>query len=126
MRNKASLVLMEQLVMILVLALASAVCLSAFVRADRMSRETERKTQAAFACQNVAETLKAAGDVDAAARQLGAEKEESRWILAQDGFLLAIQEEESQQTGLGKASVQALAEEKVLFSLTVGWQEVAP
>lgn len=126
MRNKASLVLMEQLVMILVLALASAVCLSAFVRSDQISRETEQKTQAAFACQSVAETVKAAGNVDDAARQLGAEKDEHRWILAQDGFLLAIQEEESGQTGLGKASVQALAEEKVLFSLTVGWQEVAP
>lgn len=37
-RSKAPLALMEQIIMILVFALASAVCLQAFVYADRLSR----------------------------------------------------------------------------------------
>ena len=42
MKNRTSLVLMEQLVMVLVFALAAAVCLTVFAEADRISRETAR------------------------------------------------------------------------------------
>ena len=38
MRSKAPLALMEQMVMVLVFALAAALCLQAFALADRISR----------------------------------------------------------------------------------------
>ena len=68
MNSKSTLVLMEQLVMILVFALAAALCLKAFVWADRASRDNELRTQAVFLAQNAAETVKACrGDFDTAA-----------------------------------------------------------
>ena len=39
MRSKAPLALMEQMVMVLVFALAAALCLQAFALADRISRQ---------------------------------------------------------------------------------------
>ena len=39
MKSKASLLLMEQLVMVLVFALAAALCLQVFLRADQISTE---------------------------------------------------------------------------------------
>ena len=38
MRSKAPLVMMEQMVMLLVFALAAALCLQAFVRSDEIGR----------------------------------------------------------------------------------------
>lgn len=126
MKNKASLVLMEQLVMILVLSLAAAVCLRAFVLADQISRETEEKSRAAVFCQNAAETIKARGSVAQAAEQLGAKQEDRGWSLAVDGFSLELRKTGSTQPGLAMASVRAVDGETELFSLTVGWQEVIP
>ena len=40
MKSKAPLALMEQMVMLLVFALAAALCLQAFVQSDRLSRES--------------------------------------------------------------------------------------
>ena len=45
MRSKAPLALVEQTLMILVFALAAALCLQAFVRADRLSREVSSQRQ---------------------------------------------------------------------------------
>ena len=62
MRSKASLFLMEQLVMLLVFALAAALCLGVFVRADRISEETHQRDQAVILACNAAELLKSIGD----------------------------------------------------------------
>ena len=71
MKNKSTLVLMEQMIMILVFALTAALCLKAFVQADRISLKTERQTQASFLAQNAAETMKACrGDLETAAQML--------------------------------------------------------
>lgn len=126
MKHKASLVLMEQLVMILVFALAAAVCLRAFVLADSLSRETAVRDQAAIACQNMAETIKSCGSLAPAAEALGAERTNGGWLLPGDGFDLILREKNSLQPGLGMASVQAVDGERELFTLTVGWQEVLP
>ena len=61
MRSRAPLALMEQLVMILVFALAAALCLQVFVFADRISARNEETDRAVLVCQNAAETLKAGG-----------------------------------------------------------------
>lgn len=117
MKNKASLILMEQLVMILVFALAAAACLQAFVWADSMSRQIQQKDRAAVLCQNAAETVKATGSTQLAAA-----------IPAQEGLKLWVQETDSGIPGLGMARIWVTDEstQQELFCITTGWQEVLP
>lgn len=58
MRSRAPLVLMEQVVMILVFALAAALCVQVFVYADRTSRYHESRDRAIVEAQNAAESIK--------------------------------------------------------------------
>lgn len=58
MKSKAPLIMMEQMVMILVFALAAALCLQAFVLSDSLSREGELRDKAVLLCQNTAESYK--------------------------------------------------------------------
>ena len=58
MKNKTFLVLMEQLVMILVFALAAALCLQAFVFTHRTSLRHEQRDRAVLEAQNAAEAMK--------------------------------------------------------------------
>lgn len=116
MKNRTSLVLMEQLVMILVFALAAAFCLQAFAGADQISRETGLRDSAVLLAQNTAEALKAsAGDTDAAALPD-----------IPDGLHMEITKRASAVPGLGTAEISVFdgETETLLFSLTVGWQEV--
>ena len=46
MRSKAPLILMEQMVMLLVFALAAALCLQAFVKSDALSSRGEARDRA--------------------------------------------------------------------------------
>lgn len=139
MRNRTSLVLMEQLIMVLVFALAAALCLQVFVRADRISRETGRRDLAVSLAQNAAETLKACrGDLEEAARILQGSKEQEGCMVyydqtanpvkegAQWQYRLEIAGMDADKAGLGQARVQVFfhGEEEALFSLTVAWQEV--
>ena len=61
MKSKAPLALMEQIVMLLVFALAAALCLQAFVKSDQISRESQARSNAALAVQNTAETIRYSG-----------------------------------------------------------------
>ena len=71
MRSKAPLALMEQMIMVLVFALAAALCLRAFVLSDSMSIENERRDNGVLLAQNAAEVYKACrGDAEAAAEIL--------------------------------------------------------
>lgn len=117
MKNKSSLILMEQLVMILVFSLAAALCLQAFVWADETSRQIRQKDQAAVLCQNAAEILKATGSTEQAAA-----------VADQNDLTLRIQEIDSGIPGLGTANiwVTEAATGQTLFSITAGWQEVLP
>lgn len=60
MRSKAPLAMMEQIVMLLVFALAAALCLQAFVKSDQASKRSEARDRAAVLCQNAAESLRGA------------------------------------------------------------------
>ena len=77
MKSKAPLILMEQMVMLLVFALAAALCLQAFVKSDSLSARSEARDRAAAVCQNAAETLRRYGGtaqnaLSRAAEDLGA------------------------------------------------------
>ena len=115
MKSKASLLLMEQLVMLLVFALAATVCLQIFAKADAVSREVSQMDKAVTMAQNAAEVLKATkGDISAAEE------------LAENGYQLMIRKQESSLSGLGLAEIQVYFDETVLFSLNAGWQEEMP
>lgn len=110
MKSRASLVLMEQLLMVLVFALTAAVCLQAFVKADEISAQTARQDAAVVMAQNAAELLKA-----------GADPEE---VLETGVYSLEILEEATDIPGFAQAQIQVCYEGEILFSLTTGWQEV--
>ncbi|MBQ3574118.1 MAG: hypothetical protein IJA26_00480 [Clostridia bacterium] len=109
--KRESLVLMEQLIMILIFALATALCLRLFVRADAISVENTRQDNAVLMAQNAAELLKSgadAGDIPG-----GGE------------YSLDIRMEESGVPGLAQAEIKVYHIEEIepLYTLTVGWQE---
>lgn len=62
MRSKAPLALMEQVVMVLVFALAAALCLQVFVFSAQASRRNEAIDHAVLEAQNAAEALKSGYD----------------------------------------------------------------
>lgn len=61
MKSKAPLVMMEQIVMVLIFALAAALCLQTFVLSGKISNKTKEKNSAVILAQNVAETMKQSG-----------------------------------------------------------------
>ena len=115
MRSKASLFLMEQLVMLLVFALAAALCLGVFVRADHISEETQQRDQAEILACNAAELLKSIGD-----------PEKVLELVETGEFTLKILEENSGIVGMGQATIVISRDHTEVFSLQTGWQEVAP
>lgn len=115
MKHKVSLLLMEQLVMILVFFLAAALCLQVFAKADAISAETARRDQAVILARNASELLKASGGDYAAAE-----------ALSRDGYQVTVFSLPSPVPKLACAEIQVSFAEKLLFSLEVGWQEVLP
>ena len=138
MRSKAPLVLMEQLVMVLVFALAAALCVQVFVLSDQTSRSHEARDRAVVAAQNAAENLKGCGgDYAAAAERWGGDWNGSMWGFSYDEAWPVCQDQsqaayhalvtpaESGRDLLGQAQVTVYtAEGDVLFSIPVAWQEV--
>ena len=139
MRSKTPLALMEQLVMVLVFALAAALCLQVFVFSEQTSRRNRDVDQAVLLAQNTAETLKACGDVETAMERLGGEIEQTMWCSYYDEDLRPTSDRESAVyhvdtlpessgvPGLGQAHIEVFRYDgnKGLFSLTVAWQEVS-
>ena len=145
MKSKAPLTLMEQTVMALVFALAAAVCIQAFVKADRISVRSEEKSYAAFAAQDAAELLKySGGDMGHALSQAaelleGTYEQELLYLdydadwnrTKQDGvYRLTARGVPVEEPGLQKALVQVVTEDtedpELLFELEVAWLEVSP
>lgn len=126
MKHKASLTLMELLVMVLVFSLAAAACLGCFAGAAAIHRETERLDRAVLLAQNGAEALKAAGgDLEAAAQSLGGSIEKDTLTVHTGELRLSVQRQPSGIPGLGQALAEVWDGEGSLFRLTVRWQEVA-
>lgn len=134
MRSKIPLILMEQMVMLLVFALAAALCLQAFVKSDRMSGRSYDRDRAVTLVQEAAEAVRHCGGTEGAAKLLGASCSGGYFSLAYDGdwnpggesYILKAEEIPSGVPGLGMAEV-AMADgkdaEDVLFAVTVAWQE---
>lgn len=137
MKSRAPLALMEQTVMVLVFALAAALCLRAFVLADGISRQVEATDRAVLWAESAADTLKARnGDLAQAAAELGGNLDGQRWTISLDEtwqetaeeptptYTLTVQPVESDQPLLGKAQIDVAQKNgDSLFSLEVCWQE---
>lgn len=138
MKSKAPLTLMEQLVMLLVFALAAALCLQMFVLSGQMSRRLEKQDRAVTLVQNAAETVKVCGgNAEEYAKILGAEGKDGMYAIGYDAdwnpvssdlaeYLITIDPTSAEGDLLGTAEVAATqAEGEEIFRVTVSWQEVA-
>ena len=135
MKRKASLTLMEQAIMLLVFALAAALCLRAFFWADTRSLESAYRDRALIELQSAAEVLKQhGGDFTAAAQAHGGNVENGCWILtfdeswnladSGDAFRLCATPEPCNTDYLGGASMELTGQDgRSLAALTVYWQE---
>ncbi len=130
MKSKAPLALMEQMVMLLVFALAAALCLQAFVKSDQISQRSQAKSSAALAAQNMAEVIRHSGGslenalMEAADRQGGSYVEnadgtggaqvsvfyDEDWQPTREigAYLLTVQEIPADGEGLHKVLVQVV------------------
>lgn len=127
MKSRAPLALMEQMVMLLVFALAAALCLQAFVKSDQISLKNGARSNAALTAQNTAEIIRHNGGsvedalVEAAERQGGKYLKsdndtaggkliisyDEEWRPVENGiYLLTVQEVQTEEEGLQKVLVQ--------------------
>ena len=125
-RSKAPLALMEQIIMILVFALASAVCLQAFVYSDNLSKTGQQKEEALNLAQRVTEYCKDNhGDLDTVCTLLSAEKTEKGLKLAspEEKMTVSLEIQDSSEY-MEKAEVTVLGEDgAVIYSMDVAWQK---
>lgn len=136
MKSKAPLSLMEQLIMLLVFALAAALCLQVFVLSGQISRSCQEQQQAVAAVQNAAEVTKAfKGDFRQLSEYIGGSGDPRLWRLGYDNdwepvpaddavYQVRITPLSTGMPTLGSAEVTALSQTGELFSVTVSWQEV--
>lgn len=136
MRSKTPLAMMEQLLMLLVFALAALVCLQVFVFSGQTSRRNEARDRAVLEAQNAAEELKSLrGDMILAAKLYGGSCDGQTWSWTYDenwerdggdDYCVLVTRSDSGEPLLGAAQVTvSTAEGDQLFALPVAWQEVA-
>ena len=120
MRDKATLTLMELLIMVLVFSLAAALCLKAFVWSTQKTRENRIIAGAAVAAQTAAEEMKAARHAEAGSRAY-----DENWQPAQDGcYVLKTEPFHAELLGGAEITVEDRTGSE-LFRLMVRWQEDA-
>lgn len=143
MRSRTTLALMEQLIMVLVFALAAALCVQAFARADRISRDSAARDGAVAAAESMAEEWKSCGgDAPAAAELGGGEAFQGRWTLLYDGdwtplsaggaeravYRAELRPEVSKVPGLCRATVEVYRQSgpDALYTLPAACREAEP
>lgn len=139
--NKTPLLLMEQMIMLLVFALAAAICLQAFVKADTWSTESAAQDEAVVLTQTAAETIRHYGEISSAALQYAAEALGAEYDAETNSFTITYDEYwrpdefgeyilkasamDSGLPGLGKAEVwvEDVVHDCGVFRLEVEWQQ---
>lgn len=137
MRKRATLVLMEQAVMVLVFALAAALCIRVFVLSDSISRADAARNAAVPRAESAAEIYKTcAGSGSAAVKRYGGTADGGVWTIYWDEnwkqvnpgsgavYRLRIQPENGSGR-LGRAGVTMSALRKggkILISFPLAWQ----
>ncbi len=121
MKGKTSLALMEQTLMLLVFALAAALCLKGFLWAGQISRENAVRDRAVICAQNLAERIKANG-LD---EPLTLYYDENWQPASENGAYVVTALPESAPAGLGRAVVTVSHRAGTpVFSIPAAWQEV--
>lgn len=149
MRSKAPLALLEQLVMLLVFALAAAFCVRAFALAEKNSKWNEARDRAVLETQNAAEVLKHTGQAGGTMEETlketaklldGCVEQGCLYVYYDEKWQTALPEnaeyrlcvqEISAPDGLFKAEVRMESAERhffekndgLFFTLNVAWQE---
>lgn len=125
-RSKAPLALMEQIIMILVFALAAAACLQAFVYASRVSEEGEKRDLAIVRVQELAEYSKYVhGDMARIRSHFSGEASGQGVTVSypEDGMQMSLSVI-SQDEWMEKASVcMKDMEGTVIYEVTAAWQK---
>ena len=135
MKNKAPLALMEQLIMLLVFAIAAAVCLRGFAWADSTSKHNQNRDLALVQAQSAAAVIQQTrGDLAAAAERMGGRAEQDKWVVHYDeawerteetgAFILQVTPVSASRPLLGAAEVTVTDGGEPLAALNVCWQEV--
>ncbi len=125
MKNKTSLVLLEQVIMVAVFAVAAAICLRAFLWADSTSRRSESIDRALLQVQNIAEYIKhTGGDLHACADEFGGTVENGQRVWCEDGYTLTATPLYPNMRYLGSVRRTAADDDGVLAEVTVSYQEV--
>ena len=150
MRSKSPLALMEQVIMVLVFALAAALCLRVFAFSDLASTRNEAVDRAVLECQNAAEFLKSSGlPADKAQSELASHTGgtmsqglvqicyDEEWNVIPENsedcvYVVEMQGMPADVEGLAKAHIRAAAVKDIsvggsgedLFAIEVAWQEV--
>ncbi len=139
MRSKAPLVLMEQTVMVLVFALAAAVCVRAFVLSDSLSKANAARDAAVLRAESAAEIYKnCRGSGSAAAARYGGSVKDGVWTVYWDdawkrvktaddaAYRLRIRPRTSEYSRMRGAEVKLVSLGKSgeqLISFPLAWQE---
>ena len=122
MRSKAPLVLMEQLIMVLVFAIAAALCLRVFAGSGNLSKQYEMTDRAVLEAQAVAESLKHS-KTEPSDGQLIVSYDEN-WLPTSDAAAYYLHITCSRPNSyLVQANISVCtADGKELFALPVAWQ----
>ena len=137
MKSKATLVLIELSVMLLVFVVAAAHCMQAFAWAEETSVNSDDRSRAIAAAQSAAERIKHyCGDFEAVAQTGGGQWDGRLWQILLDEswqetdqtpvFVLQAQPVDTNEQYLGSAEITVLCNGQSIASLSVYWQEVAP
>lgn len=134
-RSKNPLALMEQVIMILVFAMAAAICVKAFVTARNMSVQSVQRSHASSICQTAADVIKSTrGDIDSLCDYFDVciEKEvlrayyDDEWKMsdkAEASFCLCIIIDDKDEC-LGIATISMIGmDEEVIFEMETAWQK---
>lgn len=125
MKNKAPLALLEQVIMLLVLAVAAAVCLHLFASAGLQAEQNRLQDRAMEQVQNTAEVIKShTGDMEKAALLTGGSYEDGVLTVSDSRFTVTAEPIPQKNSLLGMAKITAVSDGEILAQLTICWQEV--
>ena len=127
MKNKTFLPMLEQMIMILIFALAAAFCLQGFAAASRISKRQAVLTEAVVTVQNTAEILKSSqGDFELASELLGGIITTEGLQIPADDYVVTACTAAEEYDLLSSAKIEVMYNTEILYELTVTWQEVLP
>ena len=136
MKNRAFLSILEQILMILIFALAASLCLRGFFLANTVSKDREVLDLAVFSAQNTAETLKSTkGDLICSAEKLSGNATDNKLTVFYDSDGNAVKSEKDAcytltavKTADGGALVESahisvVYKSEIIFEIDAVWQK---